>query len=257
MSNLEQIKGTIQKMGPQFQKALPKHINSEKFTRVVTTAIANNASLADCNKQSLLGSCMKLAEMGLMPDGKEAAIVKFGQQAQAMPMVAGLLKLVRNSGELISLSANAVYENDEFEYWVDEDGEHLKHKPLLSGDRGEVTHVYALAKTRDGGLYIELMSKQEIDKIRNASRSKDGGPWKTWYDQMAIKSVIRRLYKRLPSSTDLDTAMYADDNMYDLDPAPTPTEPPKDLTPGPSKLKAAMEAEEPDGEEVDDEELPI
>jgi hypothetical protein len=43
---------------------------------------------------------VKLAQDGLLPDGREAAVVMFGNKAQAMPMIAGILKKVRQSGEV-------------------------------------------------------------------------------------------------------------------------------------------------------------
>jgi recombination protein RecT len=262
MTDIVALKGTLKQMEPQFKAALPSHVKSEKFTRVLMTAVSNNPKLGDASRPSLLGACMKLAEMGLLPDGKEAAIVMFKNQCQPMPMVSGLMKLIRNSGELASLSANPVYTNDEFNYEINnKDGEVLVHKPQLRGDRGEFELVYAMATTKDGGVYVEVMSKEEVEKVRASSRSKDGGPWKTWYEQMAVKSVIRRLYKKLPSSTDLDTAVYADDDLYDLDQDPVVTAPaePVDVTPknkkAPSKLQAAMDDD--DDKVAADEEIPI
>lgn len=208
------IRGTIQKMEPQFKMALPNHIPAEKFVRVLQTAVNNNPNLAKANRQSLLAACMRAAQDGLLPDGKEAALVTFKDSVSYMPMVAGILKKVRNSGELASLSPHVVYENDFFDYWVDEMGEHIKHKPKLEGKRGDFKLVYCIARMKDQSVYIEVMSKEEIDKVRAVSRSKDGGPWKEWYDQMAIKTVIRRLSKRLPSSTDLEMVIKADDEVF-------------------------------------------
>lgn len=91
-----------------------------------------------------------------------------------MPMIAGLLKLVRNSGELLSITSQLVYEADMFKYYVDEEGEHLKHEPnILAANRGSMIGAYALAKTKDGGVYIEVMSMEQLNQVKNASRSKD------------------------------------------------------------------------------------
>jgi len=215
---------TIDKMGDQFQSALPPQIPVERFVRVVKTAIQNSPDLIEADRPSLFNSCLKAAADGLIPDGREAALVTFNTKAgntwvkkvQYMPMVAGILKKVRNSGELQSLTAQVVYENDEFDYWVDEDGEHLKHRPDLLGNRGEALLVYALAKTKSGGVYIEPLPKSEIEKIRSVSRAGNGenSPWAKWWDEMAKKSAIRRLSKRLPMNTDLDDLIRADDELY-------------------------------------------
>lgn len=227
LSPIDDLKNSITSLKPQIQAALPAHVSVDKFARVLMTAISTTPALAQANRNSLFGACLKLAQQGLLPDGSEAAIVTFkskdgGTTAQAMPMLKGILKLVRNSGELASITANVVYENDEFQYWIDENGDHLKHAPNFHGDRGNMKLVYALAKTKDGATYTEVMSKSEIEKIRNSSRAKDSGPWVQWYEEMSKKSVLRRLAKRLPVSTDLDEAVRADDAMYDL-PTVTPT----------------------------------
>jgi recombination protein RecT len=135
-----------------------------------------------------------------------------------MPMLSGLLKLVRNSGELLSITSQIIYEKDVFKYWVDSDGEHLNHEPQMFSDRGNVIGAYALAKTKDSAVYIEVMTMNEISAVRNVSRSKDSGPWAgPFKHEMYKKSVLRRLIKRLPVSTDLDSVIKADDEDYAFD----------------------------------------
>ncbi|MCA9244456.1 MAG: recombinase RecT [Phycisphaerales bacterium] len=202
---------------PEIEKVLPTHVSSDKFMRVVMTAISQTPELYRADRRSLLTSCVKAATDGLVPDGREAALVMFGNKATYMPMTAGILKKVRNSGELLSLMSNVVYEKDEFEYFVDDIGEHVLHKPnMLVDSRGNMLAVYAVAKTKDGGVYVEVMSRSQVEQVRNVSRAKNNGPWKDWYDEMARKTVIRRLAKRLPMSTDLEAVIQRDDDLYDL-----------------------------------------
>lgn len=257
LTKTDELKLSIQKLEPQIQAALPAHIPVKKFSRVLMTAVSTTPNLANADRNSIFASCLKLAQMGLLPDSKEAAIVTFrtkdGVMAQAMPMISGILKLVRNSGELSSLSPHVVYSGDEFDYFIDEDGEHLRHRPNLTGDRGEITHAYAMAKMRDGSIFIEVMSKQEIDKVRESSRAKTGGPWSSWYGEMAKKTVLRRLAKRLPMSTDLDTAIAADDDLVDIAP-PLPSEdvdkPVKNVEPTkPQNLKKLVKNHAPGADE--------
>src|ERR1044072_8374245 len=108
------IRENLTAMAPQFKAALPAHISVEKFTRVAMTAIQNNPDLANADRNSLFGAIVRLAQDGLLPDGREAAIVMFGQKAQAMPMIAGVLKKVRQSGEVAKVSAHVVHELDHF-----------------------------------------------------------------------------------------------------------------------------------------------
>jgi len=242
LTPIDDLRNSIDKLKPQIKAALPAHIPTEKFARVLMTAISTTPALVEATRNSLFGACLKLAQQGLLPDGKEAAIVTFrgkeGVIATAMPMVAGILKLVRNSGELASITSNVVHENDAFEYFIDETGDHLKHTPNFNGDRGDLKLVYAIAKTKDGAVYSEVMSKSDIEKVRNASRAKDGGPWTTWYAEMARKTAIRRLSKRLPMSTDLDDAVRVDDEMYDVAaPVQAVETAPETETPAPKKSK--------------------
>jgi recombination protein RecT len=218
----DQIKHSLSAMAPQLKAALPPHINVERFIRVAQTAILTTPAIMNCERNSLFAACLKSAQDGLLPDGKEAALVSFRDKAgnsiaTYMPMVAGILKKVRNSGELSSITSQIVYEKDPFKYWVDEKGEHLNHEPnIMSPDRGGPVGVYALATTKDGAVYIEVLTFEDIEKIRNSSRSKDSGPWKDWPEEMARKSAIRRLSKRLPMSTDLEEVIQHDDQFYDL-----------------------------------------
>jgi len=170
------IKTTIQNLTPQFKSALPSHIPVEKFVRVVQTALGQNPGLANLDRNSLLAACMKAAQDGLLPDGKEAALVPFKGSVAYMPMLGGILKKVRNSGELASITSHVIYKNDKFRYWVDGDGEHVEHEPLFFGDRGEAIGAYALAKTKDGAVYIEVLTDKDLKAIENSSRSKEG-PW--------------------------------------------------------------------------------
>lgn len=218
---------------PEIEKVLPAHVTPDKFMRVVMTAISQSPELYHADRRSLLTSAVKAAQDGLLPDGRDAAFVIFNskekvtegnrqverwvKKVQYMPMVAGILKKVRNSGELLSIVANVVFERDEFRYWVDDAGEHVTHEPnVLADDRGRLIAVYAIAKTKTGGVYVEVMSRGQIEQVREVSKSKDSGPWKSWYDEMARKTVIRRLSKRLPMSTDLESVIRRDDELYDL-----------------------------------------
>jgi recombination protein RecT len=133
-----------------------------------------------------------------------------------MPMVAGILKKVRNSGELASVTAQIIHKNDKFRYWVDDHGEHIEHEPELFADRGEIIGVYAIAKTKDESIFIEPMTKQQVEQVRSVSRAKSSGPWVDWWEEMAKKTAIRRLSKKLPMSTDLEQTLRADDDLYDL-----------------------------------------
>lgn len=217
---------------PEFKAALPTHVAVEKFTRVALTAISSNPDLANADRRSLYGACLRLAQDGLLPDGREAALVIFNtksknggweKRVQAMPMIAGVLKKIRQSGEVAKVSAQVVHENDLFtvRYGFDEDVEHSP--PPLDKPRGKAIGAYATAVLKDGSRLLEVMSLEEIEKVRNVSRAKDNGPWKEWWSEMARKTVMRRLSKRLPVSTDLEDEIFRRDATMDTKDAPALT----------------------------------
>lgn len=201
-----QIAQQLDRMRPQLSDALPSHIKVEQFNRVVMTAVNNTPALVSADRRSLFNSCSKCASDGLLPDGREAALVVFGNQVSYMPMVFGILKKLRQSGEIASVTARLVYKNEidqkRFEFIIRDGQEQLSHDPILIGDRGDVVLAYATARFKDGTVQNEVMTKADIEKVRNVSRSKGSGPWAQWWEEMARKTVIRRLSKYLPLSAE-------------------------------------------------------
>jgi recombination protein RecT len=132
------------------------------------------------------------------------------------------------------------------------------HEVDWFGDRGDAIGVYAVAKMKDGSAYVEIMNRRQVDQVRAVSRSKNSGPWTTWWEEMWRKSVIRRLAKRLPLSTDLDGVIHEDDEMFmppeqPAAPAQPPADPPPADTPRrPSRLAKVAEQAPPPPEPADD-----
>ena len=206
-----------------FSSALPKHIPYAKFQNTAMLAITQNPRLLSADTKSLFGSFVACAGDGLLPDGRQATITMFGTTAQYMPMVGGIIEKLRRSGELITLSANVVYENDVYEYELG-DNERIIHKPLKSGDRGKAIAVYANAKLKGGGVQREIMTVDEVEQVRNVSKAKNSGPWKDWWSEMAKKTCIRRLCKMLPSSPEMSAFWDEHDETFEFDNQRAPTE---------------------------------
>ena len=240
LAPMEAMRLTVTKLEAEFACALPPQISVQKFVRTTMTAIQMNPDLLTADRRSVLAACMKAAQDGLMVDGREAALVIFRSRgkpmAQYMPMIGGLLKKLRNSGELSTIAAHIAYEEDEFRYELG-DEERIVHRPNLSGPRGNPLAAYAIAKTKDGAVYREVMSVGEIDKVRQVSRSKDSGPWVSWWDEMARKTVLRRLMKRLPSSADVDQVVAHDNDTSELTPQVSIDQP---IVAQPSRLQQSM-----------------
>lgn len=224
----QQLRNSLEKMAPEFAKALPSHVPVKKFIRVAQTAITTNPTLMKCDRTSLFAALTKAAEVGLMPDGREAAIVPFKDKAQFMSMIAGKMKLARNSGEIKTLDSQIVYQADDFKYWIDEEGPHIRHIPNFEGERGDVRCAYAIGVTKDGGIYIEVMGREQLEDVEKVSRGK-GGPWSgPFRGEMIRKSVMNRLLKRMPTSTDIDFDMQNDYEMSGVDTDPEPMPAPED-----------------------------
>jgi recombination protein RecT len=227
LSVVDQFRRDLEKMTPQFKYALPAHIPVERFNRVVMTAMQNNPKLYGCSRPSIFNACMKCAQDGLLPDGREAAIVPFGEnedgqkksdQATYLPMVAGYRKKARNSGELSDLYAHVVFDGDQFDFQLG-DEPYVKHKPALTRPRGaKPIAVYSIAKFKDGGTSYEVMSISEVEEIRQKFSRARKGPWNdpVTYPEMVRKTCVRRHCKSLPMSTDLDTVLHRDDELYDM-----------------------------------------
>lgn len=214
---INEVRSAIERMSPQFKAALPAHVSVDRFVRVTLTAVQTNPALLEADRRTLFAAATKAAQMGLLPDGREGAIVTFKNQAQWMPMVAGIMKLVRNSGEISTWSVQAVYENDTFDFCLG-DEEHITHKPNLA-NRGKLIAVYSIVTMKDGEKSREVMSVEDVLAIKARSRSGNSGPWVSDFAEMAKKTVIRRHSKRLPLSTDIDGVLKEDDELFMPEPA--------------------------------------
>lgn len=216
---IAELRMQVENLEGQFKAALPAHIPTERFCRVLMTAIQNNPDLVmKVERRSLFNAAMKAAQDGLLPDGRDGAIVVYGNQAQWMPMIGGLRKKVRNSGEIATWDAQIVHKNDKFQFRLGDDP-FIQHEPILDSDPGPVIAAYSIAVLKTGEKSREVMSVAAIEKVRTRSKAKSSGPWMTDYEEMCRKTVARRHSKVLPMSTDLDDLLRRDDDLYDFDAA--------------------------------------
>lgn len=209
----------------QIALALPKHMTADRLARIAVTELRKTPKLMQCDQMSFLGAIMQCAQLGLEPGGAlgHAYLLPFDKrqkqgnqwvtvatEAQLIIGYRGMIDLARRSGQIVSLSARAVHENDAFSYAYGLE-EKLEHVPNEDGNPGALTHVYAVARLKDGGVQFEVMSKAAVDKVRALSKSSDKGPWVDHYEEMAKKTAIRRLFKYLPVSIELQRAVNIDE----------------------------------------------
>lgn len=226
---IAEVRNNLVRMQPQFKMALPDDISPERFIRIIITAVQNKPELLACERQSLYSAAMLAAQDGLLPDSREAVMLPYNVKVsknpdrwanvvQYQPMVEGLIKKVRNSGEVGNISVQVVKENDEFTYELGDD-EKIVHKPARS-NRGKTIGAYSIVSLRGGEKSREFMDIEQLESVRKRSKFPDGGPWKTDTDEMYRKTVFRRHYKRLPKSTDKDgrieTTLKNDNATFDL-----------------------------------------
>jgi recombination protein RecT len=255
LSPVKQLCKTIEHMEGNFASALPPQIPSKKFIRIVLTAIqqpdlAEKINAGKVDKPSLFAACQKAAQDGLVIDGREAAIVTYWNKdkklndCQYMPMIAGILKKITNSGEVSTVSAHVVYQKDHFKHTLgdSESIEHTYEDVDDEGnelDRGKPIRAYAVALMKDGSIQRCVMTKTQIMAVRNVAKTKMiwDGPFA---DQMWEKSALRRLAKRLPSSSDLERLFESDNETYDMNPEEVfPETEPEIVSPAKKETSAA------------------
>ncbi len=115
---------------------------------------------------------------------------------------------------VVLIDAKTVYENDDFIYEFGLDPK-LKLVPT-KGDRGEPILFYGMFKTKDGGFGFDVMSINEIRahaKKYSQSYASEYSPWKTNFEEMAKKTVLKRALKYAPMSTDFIRKISADETV--------------------------------------------
>lgn len=234
---MQRFRNDIEKMRDEVAKALPKGVDPDRFIRTAITTVQMRPDLLEANRSSLFGACMQAAKDGLLPDDKEATIQIYNTNvgtkqnpnwqkvATYMPMVRGIVDLMYKAGAL-KVDAAAVYERDHF-VWYRGDDDRIEHRPdYLSADPGPVVAVYAIVKLASGETKREVMPRRDIEKVREASKQSNSGPWVKWYDQQAIKSVLKRVYKQMPRGDVHLERLFQNDNEREFEYSGT-----KDITP--------------------------
>lgn len=199
-------------MKSQVEAALPSHVSAEKFVRTTITVVNQNPGLLECNRDSLFAAIFQSAALGLLPESfmGEAYFIPYKKQVTLQIGYKGLLKLARNTGEIASIESGICHQNDEWNYVEGDQGEFWV-KPNILGDRGEPLFAWCVIRLKSGESQREIVSKDEIEKIRKASNSANSPAWKEHWGAMARKVVIKRALKYAPSSTELMQATAIDD----------------------------------------------
>lgn len=212
------------KFKAQVSRSLPTHLKPDRFLRIACTTVMRVPKLKECEPASFFSALLTLSQLGLEPDGRRAHLIPFNNkrrgcvECQLIVDYKGLVELVLGSGKISHIHADTIRENDVFEY---DKGRILNHKIDFRKPRGEVYAVYAIATTKEGQEKCEVMSKEDIEAIRARSRSREDGPWATDWDEMAKKTVFRRLSKWLPLTPEQRDSVEVDDEVWDVESSST------------------------------------
>lgn len=207
----------IKQMQGEIKKALPAVITPERFTRIVLSALSTNPKLQETTPQSFLGAMMTAAQLGMEPNtplGQAYLIPYYNSKSRCNECqfqlgYKGLIDLAYRSGEVSIIQAKVVYENDEFTYSFGLEPV-LKHIPAAS-DRGSPTYVYAMFRTKEGGFGFDVMSMDAVRRFaQQYSKTFASGPWQTNFEEMAKKTVLKKVLKYAPLKSDFLRGMSLD-----------------------------------------------
>ena len=201
----------------KIREALPDcGLSVDRFTRLAISTLNQSPELQKCEPASLMKAMMTCAQLGIEPSPALGTcyLLPFNNRKENRKEVQfilgykGMLQLARRSGEILSMSVRPVYSNDIFKiaFGIDDTLEHIPYgcrEDAVFAEAGEFKGVYMVCKFKDGGHLVDYMPKAEIERHRAKSLSRDYGPWKDFYEEMALKTIIRKNYKYLPSSTDV------------------------------------------------------
>lgn len=220
------LKDLFERSKGAIAQVVPKHLTADRILKVALAATGRNPKLLDCTQTSILQSVMQAAQLGLEPNGPlgYAYLVPFSnkykedgrdvwrQECQMIIGYRGLIDLARRSGQVDGIEARIVCERDKFRFAYGLN-QVLEHEPSIEADPGRIVAVYAIARLKDSLPQFEVMSRAQVDAIKAKSKTgKDNyGPWVDHFDEMARKTVVKRIAKYLPLTAELAAAIEADD----------------------------------------------
>jgi recombination protein RecT len=264
------MREVLESVREQIAAVCPPSISPDRVIKMALLAAHKNPSIAKSTPASVVFSVMQIAAWGL-EIGRTAHLVPFFSKkesayiCQPMPDFKGLVQMMVQSGEVMKVDGRVVREGDTFEveYGLEE---RLVHRPIPAND-GEIIAAYAVLSMPNGDKKFDVMWRAEIEKVRAVSRSKDDGPWVQWYDQQAIKTVLKRISKQVPLTERTREVIEADNAEYvDADATAATDAAPKQrgksqrlaaLTAGtPNELDQFEQSRDAQGEPVGDEVRP-
>lgn len=181
----------------------------DRFIKSAQMLFMMKKELQACTKESFFMVLKECASLGIdvSPTLAQAYIIPYkssnppyGVEVKLQLGYRGLIELSRRTGDIATITAECVCENDTFDVEVGT-SEHFIHKPNYIQGRGEVIAYYCFIRFKSGEYQYAVMTKDEVEQVRQGfSKSKDSPAWKKSFDEMAKKTVIKRLLKLCPVS---------------------------------------------------------
>ena len=205
---LESLLGALEHRRGELENLLPPDLPFDRFYATIHQALRQYPALLDCDGKSLLNACVKAAYDGVRIDGREGVITvdehtfnkntpneRKVKMARYMPMAFGLIQQIYRGGEVISMYADVIRENDEYRVQRGTNAG-IHHIPKLDGPRGSIVAAYSVATLKSGHVVFEVVDGADLAEIRSAAATDK--VWKRWTGEMSKKSAVRRHRKTLP-----------------------------------------------------------
>jgi len=210
----------LKKMKPEFAKALPEHIKPDRLLRIAMTSLRVTPKLRTCDPMSFLAAVMTSAQLGLEPNTPLGEAYLIPYHVKGKPWVQfqigykGLLTLCYNTGQYRSIYAHPVYKNDKFSWCLGlhKDLQHIEADEQI----GEPIYYYAVYHLLNGGFDFAVWSRKKVERHRDEyspSGSYDSSSWKTAFDEMAKKTVLKAALKYAPKSIELARQLSLDETV--------------------------------------------
>ena len=216
----QSIAGMLSREGSPWKRELAKVLPNEtevaRFMAVALLQLSDpkvGSKLARCTKESFYNSIMSSARSGILPDGTNGYLIPYGTTCTLQFSYRGLCDMAIRNGIATHFASDIVRRNDVF---VWRNGCLVEH--TVEGwddeERGEVVGVWCRAFLPDGQTQDMRMSKKEIEKVR--SKAQSDNVWSEWWEEMAKKACLKRLFKTMRNTPQLAEAIKADNELYDL-----------------------------------------
>lgn len=213
-AQLNTLRSMLERSKERLAEVVPKHLTPERLVRITVALAARTPDILECSPPSILNCVMQAGQLGLEPGGAlgQFYLVPFWnkntkqKEAQGIIGYRGFIELARRSGNFESVEAHPVHAKDFFKLAFGLTPV-LEHQPDLTGDPGELVLAYVIARFKDGGKHVEVMTRKQIEAVRERSKAGNGGPWTTDYEEMCRKTVVRRAAKYWPLSPELADAL--------------------------------------------------